>query len=106
MTITQEHISFIIGLITIAGAVKGVFVGIDRKLEKNNDVLMNLIDKKLDIAIFEKEQTYFKEWSNKRDEILEQRISKLEKDIRDDLSEIKGSLKVINEHMLNCNKKG
>ncbi|MDD7392467.1 MAG: hypothetical protein SPJ84_06445 [Fusobacterium gastrosuis] len=106
IAITQEHISFIIGLITIAGAIKGVFVGIDKKLEKNNEVLLKLIDEKLDTKIYEKEQEHFKEWSNKRDEVLNERISKLEKDIKDDLNEIKGSLKIINEHMLNCNKRG
>lgn len=102
IAITQDHISFIIGLITIAGAIKGVFVGIDRKLEKNNEVLLTLISNKLDTKIYEKEQEHFKEWSKKRDEVIEQRIGKLEKDIRDDLNEIKGSLKLINEHMLNC----
>lgn len=105
IAITQEHLSYIIGLITIGTAVKGIFVGIDRKLEKNNDVLLNLIDKKLDTKIYEKEQANFKEWSNERDKILDERISKLEKDIKDDLKDIKDSLKTINSHILNCNKR-
>ena len=37
--------------------------------------------------------------------VLNERINKLENDIRSDLVEIKDSFKLINEHMLNCNKR-
>ena len=105
IALTQEHLTFIIGLISIAGAVKGVFVGIDRKLEKNNDILLGMIDKKLDTKIFEEHKKNFEKWSNEKDRQLEERLNKLEYDIKSELKDIKGSLKAINEHMLNCNKK-
>lgn len=105
IALTQEHLTFIIGLISIAGAVKGVFIGIDRKLEKNNDVLMNMIEKKLDTQIYEEHKKNFEKWTNEKDKQLEERLNKLEYDIKGELKDIKESLKTINTHILNCNKR-
>ena len=102
--ITQEHLTYLIGLITIGTAVKGVFIGIDRKLEKNNDLLLQLIEKKLDTKIFEEHKKSFEKWSNEKDRILEERLNKLEFDIKGELKDIKASLKEINSHMMNCKK--
>ena len=51
--ITQEHLSFIGGVIAIVAFVKGITNNIDNKIEKNNQYLENLIDKKLDIIVYE-----------------------------------------------------
>lgn len=105
VALTQEHIAYLIGLITIGGAIKSIFNGIDKKLEKNNDVLLRMIDNKLDTKIFEEHKKNFEKWSHEKDKQLEERLNKLEYDIKSELKDIKGSLKAINEHMINCNKK-
>lgn len=106
IAITQEHITFIIGLITIGTAIKGISVGIDKKINTNNGRLINLIDKKLDTIVYEEHKKAFEKWSNEKDRQLEERLNKLEFDIKGELKDIKASLKSINEHMLNCNKRG
>ena len=76
----------------------------DNKIEKNNKYLENLIDKKLDIIVYETNKKNFEQWSNEKDRIIEEKISKIETSFKSDLQEIKASLKEINQHMLNCKK--
>lgn len=102
--ITQEHLSFIGGVIAIVAFVKGITNNIDNKIEKNNQYLENLIDKKLDIIVYEANKKNFEQWSNEKDRIIEEKISKIETSFKSDLQEIKASLKEINQHMLNCKK--
>ena len=102
--ITQEHLSFIGGVIAIVAFVKGITNSIDNKIEKNNQYLENLIDKKLDIIVYETNKKNFEQWSNEKDRIIEEKISKIENSFKSDLHEIKESLKEINQHMLNCKK--
>nr|DAO05009.1 MAG TPA: hypothetical protein [Caudoviricetes sp.] len=102
--ITQEHLSFVGGIIAIAAFIKGITNSIDNKIEKNNQYLENLIDKKLDIIVYETNKKNFEQWSNEKDRIIEEKISKIENSFKSDLHEIKESLKEINQHMLNCKK--
>ena len=57
--ITQEHLSFVGGIIAIAAFIKGITNSIDNKIEKNNQYLENLIDKKLDIIVYEANKKKF-----------------------------------------------
>lgn len=102
--ITQEHLSFVGGIIAIVAFIKGITNSIDNKIEKNNQYLENLIDKKLDIIVYETNKKSFEQWSNEKDRIIEEKISKIENSFKSDLHEIKESLKEINHHMLNCKK--
>mgnify|MGYP000942451158 FL=1 len=102
--ITQEHLSFVGGIIAIVAFIKGITNSIDNKIEKNNQYLENLIDKKLDIIVYETNKKNFEQWSNEKDRIIEEKISKIENSFKSDLQEIKESLKEINQHMLNCKK--
>ena len=102
--ITQEHLSFVGGIIAIVAFIKGITNSIDNKIEKNNKYLENLIDKKLDIIVYETNKKSFEQWSNEKDRIIEEKISKIETSFKSDLQEIKASLKEINQHMLNCKK--
>ena len=102
--ITQEHLSFVGGIIAIVAFIKGITNSIDNKIEKNNQYLENLIDKKLDIIVYETNKKNFEQWSNEKDRIIEEKISKIENSFKSDLHEIKESLKEINQHMLNCKK--
>ena len=102
--ITQEHLSFVGGIIAIVAFIKGITNSIDNKIEKNNKYLENLIDKKLDIIVYETNKKNFEQWSNEKDRIIEEKISKIENSFKSDLHEIKESLKEINQHMLNCKK--
>ena len=102
--ITQEHLSFGGGIIAIVAFLKGITNSIDNKIEKNNQYLKNLIDEKLDIIVYETNKKNFEQWSNEKDRIIEEKISKIENSFKSDLQEIKASLKEINQHMLNCKK--
>ena len=102
--ITQEHLSFVGGIIAIVAFIKGITNSIDNKIEKNNKYLENLIDNKLDIIVYETNKKNFEQWSNEKDRIIEEKISKIETSFKSDLQEIKASLKEINQHMLNCKK--
>lgn len=102
--ITQEHLSFVGGIIAIVAFIKGITNSIDNKIEKNNQYLENLIDKKLDIIVYEANKKSFEQWFNEKDRIIEEKISKIENSFKSDLQEIKASLKEINQHMLNCKK--
>lgn len=102
VAITQEHLSYIGGIIAIVIFIKGISNGIDKKIEKNNQYLENLIDKKLDKIVYEEHRKSFEQWSNEKDKILDEKIEKIENSFKQDLQEIKESLKEINKHMLNC----
>lgn len=95
--ITQEHLSFVGGIIAIVAFIKGITNSIDNKIEKNNKYLENLIDKKLDIIVYETNKKNFEQWSNEKDRIIEEKISKIETSFKSDLQEIKASLKEINQ---------
>lgn len=102
--ITQEHLSFVGGIIAIVAFIKGITNSIDNKIEKNNQYLEKLINNKLDIIVYETNKKNFEQWSNEKDRIIEEKISKIETSFKSDLQEIKESLKEINQHMLNCKK--
>ena len=59
--ITQEHLSFVGGIIAIVAFIKGITNSIDNKIEKNNKYLENLIDKKLDIIVYETNKKNFEQ---------------------------------------------
>ena len=91
--ITQEHLSFAGGIIGVITFVKVMVGSIDNKIEK-----------KLDKIVYEEHKRAFENWSNEKDRIIEEKISKIENSFKSDLQEIKESLKEINQHMLNCRK--
>ena len=90
---TQEHLSFAGGIIGVITFVKVMVGSIDNKIEK-----------KLDKIVYEEHKRAFENWSNEKDRIIEEKISKIENSFKSDLQEIKESLKEINQHMLNCRK--
>lgn len=102
--LTQEHLSFIGGIIGIVTFIRVMINSIDTKIEKNNKHLEESIDKKLDKIVYEEHRKAFENWSNEKDKIIEDKITKIESSFKSDLSEIKESLKEINKHMLNCKK--
>nr|DAS74828.1 MAG TPA: hypothetical protein [Caudoviricetes sp.] len=102
--ITQEHLSFAGGIIGVITFVKVMVGSIDNKIEKNNKHLEDMIEKKLDKIVYEEHKRAFENWSNEKDRIIEEKISKIENSFKSDLQEIKESLKEINQHMLNCRK--
>lgn len=102
--ITQEHLSFAGGIIGVITFVKVMVGSIDNKIEKNNKHLEDMIEKKLDKIVYEEHKRAFENWSNEKDRIIEEKISKIENSFKSDLLEIKESLKEINQHMLNCRK--
>ena len=101
---TQEHLSFAGGIIGVITFVKVMVGSIDNKIEKNNKHLEDMIEKKLDKIVYEEHKRAFENWSNEKDRIIEEKISKIENSFKSDLQEIKESLKEINQHMLNCRK--
>ena len=86
VAITQEHLTYAAGLIAVIAFIRGISSSIDNKIEKNNDYLEAMIDKKLDKREYEINR------------------SNLEKTMTDDMKEIKESLKEINNHFLSCKK--
>ena len=86
IALTQEHLAFIGGILGIVVFIWGIISGLDKKFEKNNARLEEMIDKKLD-------------------KIIEEKINKIESSFKSDLQEIKDSLKEINRHILGCNKR-
>ena len=105
LTISNQNLGLIATILAIIISLKTILSWHEKKTEERNSRILDLIDKKLDKKIYEKDQTHFKELSDDRDRVLNERINKLENDIRSDLVEINDSLKLINEHMLNCNKR-
>lgn len=104
LAITQEHLSFAGGIIGVITFVKVMVGSIDNKIEKNNKHLEDMIEKKLDKIVYEEHRRAFENWSNEKDKIIEEKITKIENSFKSDLHEIKESLKEINQHMLNCRK--
>ena len=86
VAITQEHLTYVAGLIGVIAFIRGISSSIDNKIEKNNDYLEAMIDKKLDKREYEINR------------------NNLEKTMTDDMKEIKESLKEINNHFLSCKK--
>lgn len=116
IALTQEHITFASGVLGIIISVAAIRSWSDKrnetnikslldKIDNSNKDLLNKIDQKLDKAIYERDRMSFREWSDERDRVLDEKISRMEKKLNDDVKEIKDSLKEINKHMLNCNKK-
>lgn len=105
IALTQEHLTYIGGLIVLIGFVVGVISAIDRKFERNNTRLEIMIDKKLDKIVYEEHRKSFEAWTNEKDKILENKINKMENDFKSDLQEIKATLKEINSHILGCGKR-
>ncbi|WDD89070.1 hypothetical protein [Fusobacterium nucleatum] len=106
VSLTQEHLEFVIGIMSIIVFVKGISLGIDKKIEKNNQYLENLIDKKLDKIIYNEHKDNFEKWNNEKNEILKENIEKIENTFKSDLQEIKEELKRINTLISNCKKNG
>ena len=104
IALTQEHLSFAGGIIGVITFIKVMVGSIDNKIEKNNKHLEDMIEKKLDKIVYEEHKRAFENWSNEKDKIIEEKITKIENSFKSDLHEIKESLKEINQHMLNCRK--
>lgn len=104
IALTQEHLAFIGGILGIVVFIWGIISGLDKKFEKNNARLEEMIDKKLDKIVYEEHRRAFENWSNEKDKIIEEKITKIENSFKSDLHEIKESLKEITKHMLNCRK--
>jgi len=102
--LTQEHLTYAAGLIGVIAFIRSISVSIDNKIEKNNKHFEELIDKKLDKIVYEEHRKAFENWSNEKDKIIEEKITKIETSFKSDLAEIKESLKEINKHMLGCRK--
>ena len=105
IALTQEHLAFIGGILGIVVFIWGIISCLDKKFEKNNTRLEEMIDKKLDKIVYEEHRKAFETWSNEKDKIIEEKINKIESSFKSDLQEIKDSLKEINRHILGCNKR-
>lgn len=105
IALTQEHLGFIGGILGIVVFIWGIISGLDKKFEKNNARLEEMIDKKLDKIVYEEHRKSFEAWTNEKDKILENKINKMENDFKSDLQEIKATLKEINNHILGCGKR-
>lgn len=104
VAITQEHLTYAAGVIGIIAFLRTVSVSIDNKIEKNNDYLENMIDRKLDKKEYETNKTNLEKSFAEKNLNLNEKIEKLEKTVMEDMKEIKESLKEINNHFLSCKK--
>ncbi len=104
VAITQEHLTYAAGVIGIIAFLRTISVSIDNKIEKNNDYLENMIDRKLDKKEYENNMTNLEKYFSERNLNLNEKIEKLEKTVMNDMKEIKESLKEINNHFLSCKK--
>ena len=104
VAITQEHLTYAAGLIGVIVFIRGISSSIDNKIEKNNDYLEAMIDKKLDKREYEINRSNLEKTFTEKNLNLNEKIEKLEKTMTDDMREIKESLKEINNHFLNCKK--
>ena len=105
LTITNQNLGFIATILAIIISLKTILSWQEKKTEERNKKILELIEKKLDKKIYEKDQAYFKEWSNTRDNAIEEKMQKLENYIKGDLKDIKESLKLINNHILGFNSR-
>nr|DAR94708.1 MAG TPA: hypothetical protein [Caudoviricetes sp.] len=104
VAITQEHLTYAAGVIGIIAFLRTISVSIDNKIEKNNDYLENMIDRKLDKKEYETNKTNLEKSFAEKNLNLNEKIEKLEKTVMEDMKEIKESLKEINNHFLSCKK--
>ena len=104
ISLTQEHLAFAGSILGIVGFIWGIISSLDKKFEKNNARLEEMIDKKLDKIVYDEHRKAFENWNNEKDKIIEEKIEKIENAFKSDLQEIKASLKEINNHMLRCKK--
>lgn len=102
--ITQEHLTYAAGLIGVIAFIRSISSSIDNKIEKNNDYLEDMIDRKLDKKEYENNRTNLEKYFSEKNLNLNEKIEKLEKTVMNDMKEIKESLKEINNHFLNCKK--
>ena len=102
--LTQEHLTFVGGLIGVIAFVRSISSSIDNKIEKNNHYLEDMIDKKLDKREYETNKTSLEKYFAEKNLNLNEKIEKLERTVMNDMKEIKESLKEINNHFLNCKK--
>lgn len=104
VAITQEHLTYVAGLIGVIAFIRSISTSIDNKIEKNNDYLEDMIDRKLDKKEYENNRTNLEKYFSEKNLNLNEKIEKLEKTVMNDMKEIKESLKEINNHFLNCKK--
>jgi hypothetical protein len=104
VAITQEHLTYVAGIIGVIAFIRSISTSIDNKIEKNNDYLENMIDRKLDKKEYENNMTNLEKYFSERNLNLNEKIEKLEKTVMNDMKEIKESLKEINNHFLSCKK--
>ena len=104
VAITQEHLTYAAGLIGVIAFIRSISVSIDNKIEKNNDYLEDMIDRKLDKKEYENNRTNLEKYFSEKNLNLNEKIEKLEKTVMNDMKEIKESLKEINNHFLSCKK--
>ena len=104
VAITQEHLTYVAGLIGVIAFIRSISTSIDNKIEKNNDYLEDMIDRKLDKKEYETNRSNLEKYFAEKNLNLNEKIEKLEKTVMNDMKEIKESLKEINNHFLNCKK--
>ena len=104
VAITQEHLTYVAGLIGVIAFIRSISTSIDNKIEKNNDYLEDMIDRKLDKKEYENNRTNLEKYFSEKNLNLNEKIEKLEKTVMNDMKEIKESLKEINNHFLSCKK--
>lgn len=104
VAITQEHLTYVAGLIGVIAFIRSISTSIDNKIEKNNDYLEGMIDRKLDKQEYVNNMTNLEKYFSERNLNLNEKIEKLEKTVMNDMKEIKESLKEINNHFLSCKK--
>lgn len=104
VAITQEHLTYAAGLIGVIAFIRSISSSIDNKIEKNNDYLEDMIDRKLDKKEYENNRSNLEKYFAEKNLNLNEKIEKLEKTVMNDMKEIKESLKEINNHFLNCKK--
>ena len=104
IAITQEHLTYVAGVIGVIAFFRSISTSIDNKIEKNNDYLENMIDEKLNKKEYENDRDNLEKYFAEKNLNLNEKIEKLEKTVMSDMKEIKESLKEINNHFLNCKK--
>ena len=104
VAITQEHLTYVAGLIGVIAFIRSISASIDNKIEKNNNYLEDMIDRKLDKKEYENNRSNLEKYFAEKNLNLNEKIEKLEKTVMNDMKEIKESLKEINNHFLNCKK--
>ena len=104
VAITQEHLTYVAGLIGVIAFIRSISTSIDNKIEKNNDHLETMIDEKLDKREYENNRINLEKYFAEKNLNLNEKIEKLEKTVMEDMKEIKESLKEINNNFLGRKK--